>query len=697
MGDIVAGDVVYDIRGLETRARYVSPIYFNHKCYEVRFSDGTKIVADAEHEWFTWTKAARKAFGRATNPRILPSVVTTEQIASTLHSGKDINHSIECVGIQGRIVHLPIDPYALGVWLGDGDSASAAITTEDPEVLSTLESLGHHISAPYGRDLNRYGVRDMHTKLRHLDLLNNKHIPRDYLRSSYVQRLHLLQGLLDSYGHINLGGHAEFTSVKENLARQTLELVNSLGIKATMITGRATLNGRDCGPKYRVCFTPYIPTFRLPRKAKRIKTRGNQGERQRRRYIVAVDQVESVPVRCIGVDSPTHLFLASRSFIPTHNTRTAAEWVREQVEKHPRGAFVGPTAGDVRDTMVEGESGILSVFPDHQKPKYEPSKRRITFHTGCVVTCFSAERPDRLRGPENAFAWAEELAAWQEDRRDLTFQNLKFGLRIGRNPQCIITTTPKPLELLRKIQDNPKTHLTTGSTYENIRNLAAGFIEDILSEYEGTTIGQQEIYGLLLEETEGALWSRKLLERTRVQHDDMPTMSRIVVAVDPPAKKVAECGIVVVGLGVDRHLYVIADWTVRGSPKVWSDRVVSAYETFKANWVVAEVNQGGDMVEEVLRNREENLPYRGVHATRGKQTRAEPVVTMFERGDHGHAHMVGTHEALEGQLVNWLPTDEKSPDRLDAMVWGCVFLSKGLSGLTRGRIPRQKKAREFDI
>ena len=364
------------------------------------------------------------------------------------------------------------------------------------------------------------------------------------------------------------------------------------------------------------------------------------------------------------------LILAGRGF---GKTRTGAEFIREQVEagnaKHI--ALVGPTAADVRDTMVEGESGLLGIYPAHQRPRYEPSKRRITFHNGAVASAFTADEPDRLRGPNHDLAWADELAAW---RYPEAWDMLMFGLRIGKFPRVVVTTTPKPIPIIKRLlaMEDGTTFVTRGSTFENAANLAPSFLAEVKARYEGTRLGQQELYAEVLDDVEGSLWNRDMLENNRVSQ--LPEIVRTVVAVDPAAgskAENAETGIVVVGLGEDGHGYVLDDRSVRGTPNDWGMAAVAAYHANKADRIVAEANQGGDMVSHTLRTVDPNVPIKLVHASKGKRTRAEPVAALYEQG---RVHHLGFHALLEDQLCSWVPDHAVSPDRLDALVWGVTEL-----------------------
>ena len=360
------------------------------------------------------------------------------------------------------------------------------------------------------------------------------------------------------------------------------------------------------------------------------------------------------------------LILAGRGW---GKTRTGAEFIREQVDKHlaKHIALVGPTAADVRDTMIEGESGLLSIYPPKQRPRYEPSKRRVTFHNGATATAFSADEPDRLRGPNHDLAWADELASW---RYPEAWDMLQLGLRIGDHPRTVVTTTPKPLPIIRRLlaTEDASVQITTGSTYDNAANLAQSFVDEITSRYEGTRLGRQELHAEVLDDVQGALWSRDLLEQHRVTKE--PNLTRIVVAIDPAAGSKsdnAETGIVVVGLGEEGHGYVLDDVSLRGTPNDWGRAAVAAYHRHKADLLVAEANQGGDMVSHTLRTVDENVPIKMVHASRGKRTRAEPISALYEQG---RIHHLGFHGELEDQLCSWAPDHSISPDRLDALVWG---------------------------
>lgn len=372
-------------------------------------------------------------------------------------------------------------------------------------------------------------------------------------------------------------------------------------------------------------------------------------------------------------DWQTWLLLAGRGF---GKTRTGAEQVRSWVESqcYSRIALVAPTAADARDVMVEGESGILAISPPTWRPLYEPSKRRITWPNGAIATTYSADEPDRLRGPQHDGAWADELAAWRyPDAWDM----LQFGLRLGDAPRVVVTTTPRPVPILRELLQDKASAVTRGSTYDNRGNLAPTFLARMLAKYEGTRLGRQELYAELLDDTPGALWTRGRVEALRLRRvPEGVRLIRVVVAVDPEASSAegaAETGIIAAGLGDDGHGYILDDASIRGSPNEWASAAVTLYYKSNADRIVAEQNNGGEMVESTIRTVDRLVSYRAVYASRGKATRAEPVAALYEQGK---IHHIGMFATLEDQMCSWVP-GQTSPDRMDALVWAITDLMLG--------------------
>ena len=365
------------------------------------------------------------------------------------------------------------------------------------------------------------------------------------------------------------------------------------------------------------------------------------------------------------------LYLAGRG---AGKTRTAAEWVGWEATKRPktRWAVVAATFSDVRDTCAEGESGLVSILKRYGTlDSYNRSIGEIRLTNGSRIKLFSAAEPDRLRGPQFHGAWCDELAAW--DYPD-TWDQLQFGLRLGEHPRTIVTTTPRPVKVIRDLLDRTdgSVHVVRGSTFDNAKNLAPSALAQLRARYEGTRIGRQELFAELLLDTPGALWTLDMIDATRVK--ELPELVRVILAVDPAVtsgEDSDETGIVVVAKGADGHGYLLADRSCRDTPSGWAHRAVAAYEEFKCDRVVAEKNQGGDMVELTLRSVMPNISYKGITAKQGKRLRAEPIAALYEQGRISH---VGNFEALEDQLVSWVPDSGYSPDRLDALVHGFAEL-----------------------
>ena len=380
-------------------------------------------------------------------------------------------------------------------------------------------------------------------------------------------------------------------------------------------------------------------------------------------------------------------------------TRAGVEWVRDQVKRGAkRIAAVAATNSDIERVMVKGESGFLSVCWEGDRtyqgkkmgyPEWSPTKRTLSWENGAQVQFFSAEEPERLRGPQFEVAWCDELAAWNKDID--TWSMLQFCMRLGKHPRIMVTTTPKPTKLVRQILKDGNTHVTTGSTFDNSANLAKTYLKAVKDQYEGTRLGRQELYAEVLEEAEGALWTTDMLDKASVKHEDVPHLNRIVVALDPAVTSNAESdmtGIVVAGVDVNGVAYVLGDYTERLSPQGWASKAIQLYHQYQADRIVAEVNQGGDMVKQTLHGEDETIPYKAVRASRGKFARAEPISALYERGIV--KHVVNPPDGaslneLETQMRTWEPLGSiGSPDRLDALVWAITDLS--LNGYSKPQL-----------
>ena len=372
-------------------------------------------------------------------------------------------------------------------------------------------------------------------------------------------------------------------------------------------------------------------------------------------------------------------------------TRLGAEWVRAAANGRPpysdqpcrHIALVGETEHDVREVMVEGPAGLLRISPRHERPQWTATRRRLEWPNGAVAYAFSAEDPEQLRGPQFDAAWCDELAKWRHV--DATFDMLQFGLRLGVRPRQLITTTPRPIALIKRLLIDPRTAVTRASTRANAAHLSPAFLDEVLARYAGTRLGRQEIDGEIIEDRADALWTRAIIEAARVP--TAPPLPHLVIGVDPPgsARPGADaCGIVAAGIADNGTIYVLADATVQGlAPHGWASAVVALFKRLRADLVVAEVNMGGEMVRAVLQQIDPAIPVRTMHATRGKWLRAEPVAMRYQQG--GIKHVDPPMVALEDEMcdfgINGISSG-RSPDRLDALVWAVTEL------MERGAGPR---------
>ena len=371
----------------------------------------------------------------------------------------------------------------------------------------------------------------------------------------------------------------------------------------------------------------------------------------------------------------TWLILAGRGW---GKTRTGAEDVAWHGNNNPgsRIAIVAPTAADARDTCVEGDSGLFNVLPSECIKTWNRSLGELILVNETRFKCFSAEEPERLRGPQHHRAWADELAAWKYTE---TWDQLLFGLRLGKHPQAVVTTTPKPTQLIKALVASPTTRVTRGSTFDNAANLAPSALAQLKAKYEGTRLGRQELYAEVLGDLPGALWSMASLDAYRL--GAAPDLRRVLVAVDPAASNNEdsdEHGIIVGGITEDQRGIVVEDATLKGGPADWAKRAVSLYRSYSADGIVVEVNQGGDMVAHTLRSIDPNVNIIEVRASRGKHVRAEPIAALYEQGRCAH---VGSFPELENQMTQMTIhgyEGDGSPDRADALVWLMTELFPGM-------------------
>lgn len=385
-------------------------------------------------------------------------------------------------------------------------------------------------------------------------------------------------------------------------------------------------------------------------------------------------------------DWKTWLVLAGRGW---GKTRTAAEDIAAYGLDHPKSriAVVAETFSDGRDTCIEGESGLFGVLPESSISHWNRSLGELVLTNGTRYKIYSGDKPGQLRGPQHSRAWVDELCKFRHAAE--TWTQLQLGLRLGRDPRAIVTTTPKPMALLKDLMTRDNTYVTRGSTYDNAANLSETFLDEVRRRYEGTRTGQQELLGVYLEEVEGALWTRRMIEDSKISEARLPEMQRVVVGVDPAITATDESdltGLTVCGLGMDGRSYILYSTGVRLSPDGWARRAVNLYHEYEADRIVAEKNQGGDMVGAVIGTADSRVPVKLVHASRGKRTRAEPVAALFEQGRIGMLQSED-HTLLEDQLCQFTGAPgEESPDLLDSLVWSVTELMLTHTAAPRVRV-----------
>lgn len=533
MGDVKDGDLLFDEQGKQCRVVKVHEVLFNRPCYKVVFSDHSEITTDAEHLWYVQSALNRQRAKQGVNQPYF-QILSTIQIAKSLAA----HYAIPVAKpLRLRRKKLLIAPYVLGAWLGDGATGFPQVCGADQQIFDEIAKCGYVMRCSYrrpGKDFwiytigyvgkNRSNV--FMTQLKSEGLTGKKHIPKAYLRGSYQQRLELLQGLMDTDGCCHTSGDCVFTNTSRDLIDGVFELACSLGLKP-FIRG-VVPRSKNHAFGWTVRFMAYkdMPVFRLKRKLERQKARTIFARVTERRYIKSVKRVKSVPVRCISVDSLSHLYLIGKAMIPTHNTRPGAEetwWEACKSTEPIRHAVIAPTLGDLRRTCYEGESGLLNLIPEacfwegDRKKAYNRSYHEVKLHNGSLIQGFSAGEPERLRGPQFHRAWLDELAAWGTtpntiETMQAAWDMLMYGLRLvspSTKLQVIVTTTPKPFPLVIELHDRVGKDfvLTTGSTYENRANLAKTFF-DTLVKYEGTQLGEQEIHARILNLEHGGIYRR---------------------------------------------------------------------------------------------------------------------------------------------------------------------------------------------
>jgi len=558
-GDIRVGDMVYGSEGWPVRVTAAHPVELAPESYLVKFDDGSEVYADADHLWTTHTKLERKNLYRSGKP-VTPWTGTTREMAnSLLYGGRETNHAIPVVEIAGSRRDLPLDPYFLGVWLGDGMSNGAEIIQGegDEPITERLQDLGFFPTSKVmtvpksknGRPWPIFRYKGVWTHLKAMGLFRNKHIPIEYLRSSVNQRMEVLRGLMDTDGSVTTrAGHCELSLSNERLARDAHHLICSLGFKASIsrndswryLDGVKFRKGKD---RYRIKFMAYDdrPVFHHPRKKATLRAKSSQLSRKFYRYVKSVTHVDPRPMRCITVDAPDGLYVVTAACVLTHNTRVGAEDCWWYAYENPGSIchVIAPTRdADLKGVCFEGESGILSIIPYElleggRDKAYNKSELTIKLVNGSLIKGFSATEPDRLRGPQCHRLWGDELCAWENFRpgnAEAVYDMAMFGLRLGKRARAIFTTTPKPYTIVRKLMADPTVRVVTGSTYDNLENLSPNFARRIL-KYEGTKLGRQEIHAEVFDLEEGGVISRDHFQLWPADRP-LPMMSHIIISLD---------------------------------------------------------------------------------------------------------------------------------------------------------------------
>lgn len=641
--------------------------------------------------------------------------ITTEEMSKLITAPKGYgevvyNHKIPNVKpISLPSKDLPIDPYLFGLQLGDADTKTGGnMSCESGDrdwLMGEIESIGYVTRAH--RHPVHFGVLGIANIWKSLGLGQGKYVPEDYLWGSYSQRLALVQGLIDSDGSVDHSGKFRFYNTNKKLIDSFCHLVYSLGQIPYVYPVRRNKPAHHLD-SWQVVVSSNINLSRLPRKRNKFKK--YTGLENRARSIVSVEKItessELVEMRCITVDSPNHMFLITENFVSNHNTRTASEWVRKKAEENPgcRIAIAGRTAGDIRNTMVTGESGILAISPPDERPEYKQNTASLYWPNGSYAQLLSSESPDSARGPQYHFAIFEEYAAWKTtvDSSGATLaSNLEMATRLtinGSQPQILIATTPKKSKAMRELMNRAKDpteriKIVTGSTKDNT-SLPKSYIDSMYRKYAGSDLGKQELDGVMLEDAEGLVFTDKMIEDSMLIGPEPKGLLKII-AVDPSVSgnmdTADECGIMVLGATnhadiTRRNAYVIEDGTIRATPDVWVKQVSDLAKKHGIVNIVAEANQGGKLIQMAINTENPNLKVHLVHATQGKIKRVEPVVIAMQQK---RVKFLDEFLDLFDQLMYYDPENSGySPDRMDAFAWGCIALlsspPKGMRfGVTR--------------
>ena len=659
MGQLTPGDYVYDEKGQPTKVTAVHPSFTPKEgnMYRVHFDGDNYQDACGDHQWtvvdYNYVLGIKKRhyygdlklsdvdWAETELGQNRPKTVTTEDLFNEPY--------YYAQGYAGERRH--------NYYIGRSQALQGTYTTPSmPEY--TLGAL--------------------------IPTMASDELPYNMLRSLPSQRWEMVQGLTDVHGRIhnigsNRGQKIRYKRFPSHVKDYILELITSLGFEAR----REYKN-----PKYTHEFVEWVPhsinPFRHSQLKHALRLRNDIPFRSMFHTIRKVEKVKPVEVRCITVDSPSSLYLAGKAMIPTHNTRTMAEWVRRQAINYPgcRIGILGRTASDVRDIMVLGESGILNVGPEDEKPEYKPSQRRLEWSNGSYATLFSAETPDQLRGQQFHFFVCDELASYTQfvGADGLTaFQNIRIATRLGERPYGVVATTPKRTDVIRELLEEAKSgkvRVVRGATRENAA-LSSAYKDTILGQFKGTALEKQELEGEMLDDfPEGALWTEEIIDPARINSQAPPlSTGGIIIAVDPSVAETPkdECGIIAIGFTNhrqlhQRHAFVLEDGSMLAKPEDWAKKVSDMYNRWGASAVIVETNQGRSLLTNLMHTINPHMRIIGVNASQGKKLRAEPTILPYQQG---RVHHFGKLAQLESQMTTWEPEfTKKSPDRIDALVHG---------------------------
>jgi phage terminase large subunit-like protein len=709
MGDIEVGDVVFDESGAECNVTFVSEPTNAKPMFRLNFSDGSSLVASDTHEWLTSSALERKA-SRRNGGELRATVRETIELYATQKHGSrgDTNHSIQlCKPIVfSQIQELKVDPYMLGVWLGDGASKERVLhlsNRDESYIVSGIDCIENGFRKQYNGYAKYRIEMDTWQAMRSHGLSGNKHIPRQFMSATVAERKSLLAGIIDTDGTISTKSACEITLCNERLAHDVHELIIGLGIKAVIKKSAATLNGKTVGDRWRITFTIYtgheIPV-RSSFKAGRIKPAGKQSTRQAHRMIRSVVRTANVPCRCISVDSPSRLYLAGRHLIPTHNTRAGAEWILNECISMPgtMAGILAPTYDHGIKVCLFGESGVMSLLADHSTVKWNEYKKQLTFANGSMITLYSSEHQKNLAGPQFHRFWIDEPADLAHGMR--AWKKLRPAVRLptidGSPARILITGTPAPVPLVQHIweltQKNPEIYtLSNGRTMDNEANLDPMMVQELYERYKGSRYFLQEMEGQLLLQADGALWTSQVIHGNTIPYDKAMHFDEVVVSIDPAVsteKHADETGIIVAGIS-EKNCYILADYSVKASALDWIRKAYSIAQKHGARKILYERNLAGPMIEDVfkkvLQEHNSKIKLVKVQARKSKGVRAEPIAALYEAGRVFHVSDTpdswGSLEKLESQMTTWEPKDSKSPDRIDALVHAVNYLLvKGAGG-----------------